>query len=61
MPTTVTLAEIPAEEARDSDRRDSIRIAAAQRRRVACSTFVDLARRMGIRTDDAIRQFVDLR
>ena len=34
---------------------------ARQRRDPDCSTFVDLARRMTITADDAIRQFIDLR
>jgi hypothetical protein len=49
------------EETRADGACDIVGVGVAKPRRVQCSEFVELARRMGIRTDAAIRQFVDLR
>jgi hypothetical protein len=61
MPTTAVVLVTSGEGEHDSGATNPIKTGATQVRRVACSTFVELAPRMGIRTDDAIRQFVDLR
>jgi hypothetical protein len=61
MPTTAVLLVTAPEEEHDSGAANPIGIGVTPPRRVTCETFVRLAHRMGIRTDDAIRQFVDLR
>jgi hypothetical protein len=61
MPTTDVLRVLALEKECDGSSYNANGIGAAQPRRISCSTYVELARRMGIRTDDAIRQFVKLR
>jgi hypothetical protein len=61
MPTTDVLRVLALGEECDGGSYNANGRGATEPRRISCSTYVELARRMGIRTDDAIRQFVELR